>query len=143
MGVDQGALVPALAQVLQQLGPTGAMTTIDPGLAKTRDQGRWRRQEQHLVLAGRRQAMIEQHPLGPVEAAAVEQMNDRQGAAVAGRAERRVQFRTQWTRLGRLQLRCGLTRSGDCSLITNSTGTSSCWVICAGCLKRWSKNSRT
>ncbi|MNF80615.1 hypothetical protein D3C84_628620 [compost metagenome] len=103
--IDQWPLVPSLAQMPQQRDQACTAEAIDTGLAKSRDQF-WRRiEKQHLVLPRRRQAMIQQHPLGPIEAAAAEQMNDRQ---VVGGAERRVQLRTQCTRAGTLQLLCGL-----------------------------------
>jgi len=96
----------ALAQMPQQCPEAGAALAINTGCAKPCNQF-WRRiEEQHLVLPRRRQAMVQQHPLSPIEAAAAEQMNDWQGA---GRAERRVQLRTQCMKLGTVQFLYGLS----------------------------------
>ena len=92
VGVEQRLVAPALTQVPQQLAQPGTTTGVHPSLTKARDQFRRCVEEQHLVLPRRGQAMIQQHPLGPVEAAAAEQMNDRQGDDWGGH---RVQLRTQ------------------------------------------------
>ena len=89
--IEQRFVATALTQVPQQLAQALNSAAVDPSLAKSRDQLRRCVEEQHLVLPRRRQAMIQQHPLGPIEAAAAEQMNDRQGAG----GGQRVQLRTQ------------------------------------------------
>src|SRR4051812_47547170 len=117
----------------EQFPQPGTAATVHPGLAKARDQC-WRRvEEQHLMLPRRRQTMIQQHALGPIEAAAAEQMNDRQRGSRGGCG---AQLRTQCRKLGTVQFLCGLLGSPFWSLITNSTGRPSSWLICAGCLKR-------
>ncbi|MNK98160.1 hypothetical protein D3C87_1185140 [compost metagenome] len=106
--IDQRPLGPPLAQMRQQRPQPRATATVDPGLAKPREQLVRCIEKQHLMLPRRRQAVVEQHALGPIEATTAEQMNDRQGwLAVQGR----VQLRTQWTKLGTLQFRCGLLGS--------------------------------
>ncbi|MCY1185318.1 hypothetical protein D9M73_260840 [compost metagenome] len=139
MGVEHRRLAAAAAQVAQGLPGTGAAEAIDPGLGKALEQRLWGIEEYHLMLPWRCQAVVQQHPLCPIETATADQMNDRQwgGLVLAFQLRTRCQgldWPTAWLAVG-----CSMPSA----LMTSSTGMPSWWVSCAGCLKRWSKNSRT
>src|SRR5690606_17489531 len=112
-----------------QLAQALAGLALDAGLAKARHQLGRGTEEQHSVLPRRGLAVVQQHALGPIETTTAEQVEDRWVAGGYGG----VQLRTQCIRRGTDHDRCGLGRAGVWSLITSSTGRSSCWAICAGC----------
>ncbi|MNH12585.1 hypothetical protein D3C81_406690 [compost metagenome] len=93
--VDQRLRISALAQLSQHLAQAGAAAAGHASGAKTRHQFLRGTEEQHQVLSRGSLAVVQQHPLGTVEATAAEQVDDRplQGQGC-------VQLRTQCTSRG-------------------------------------------
>src|SRR5690606_34481490 len=87
-------------------------------------------EEDHSMTTRYLQTVIQQHALGAVEAPAVNHVID-------------VHVRAQCQNQRQLPGRCSLITGVSSALITSSTGRPRCWGTCDGCLKRWSKNSRT